>query len=567
MAGLQWLPGGLSMLGFEVQIGAGTMSSQDQAYSSQARGEVVDAVVIGAGFGGMYMLHKLKQQGLSVTLLEQGSDLGGTWFWNRYPGARCDIASMEYSYQFSEELQQEWEWSEKYATQPEILRYANHVADRFNLREHMHFNSRVEGAHFDEVTSLWRIPVVGGATVSARYCVSATGCLSSANTPDIAGIDEFSGPIYHTGSWPHEGVDFTGKRVAVIGTGSSAVQSIPHIAEQAAHLTVFQRTANYAVPAHNRPLAADEVSDIKSRYSEFRKANNELPFAAAFENSDINALDISADEVEAELERRWQNGGLPFLGAFADLLFEDDANDMAANFVRRKIAERVSDPAVAKLLMPDSIVGCKRLCVDSNYYETYNRDNVSLIDIRSDGISAITAAGLSCQGKLHEVDCIVFATGFDAMTGSLLKINFVGRDGLSLADKWSAGPRTYLGLCTKGFPNLFTVSGPGSPSVLTNMIPSIEQHVNWIADCIQFLESGQYAGIEASQSAEDEWVVHVNEVADTSLYPGCSSWYLGANVPGKPRVFMPYLGFPPYVEKCDEVAANNYAGFDLLRSA
>jgi len=379
-----------------------------------------DAVVIGAGFGGMYMLHRLLQQGLRVALVEQGSDLGGTWFWNRYPGARCDIQSMEYSYQFSEELQQEWEWSEKYATQPEILRYANHVAERFNLREHMRFNSRVEGAHFDEESGRWVIPVVDGETLTAQYCVAATGCLSSANVPDIAGIDSFAGPIYHTGSWPHEGVDFTGKRVAVIGTGSSAVQSIPIIAEQASHLSVFQRSANYAVPAHNRPLEDAEVADIKSRYTGFRKANNDLPFAAAFANSEINALDISHEEVIEELERRWQNGGLPFLGAFADLVFEKDANDLAADFIREKIAARVDDPEVAKLLQPTSIVGCKRLCVDSNYYETYNRDNVSLVDISKQGIDEITPSGLRCGDDNYEVDAIVFATGFDAMTGSLL---------------------------------------------------------------------------------------------------------------------------------------------------
>lgn len=526
-----------------------------------------DAVVIGAGFGGMYMLHRLLKQGLRVALVEQGSDLGGTWFWNRYPGARCDIQSMEYSYQFSEELQQEWEWSEKYATQPEILRYANHVAERFNLRAHMRFNSRVEGARFDEQTGRWEIPVIDGDTLTAQYCVAATGCLSSANVPDIAGVDSFGGAIYHTGSWPHEGVDFTGKRVAVIGTGSSAVQSIPIIAEQASHLSVFQRSANYAVPAHNRPLEDAEVADIKSRYAEFRKANSELPFSAAFDNSEINALDVSPEEVRAELERRWQNGGLPFLGAFADLVFEKGANDLAADFVREKIAARVDDPEVAKLLQPKSIVGCKRLCVDTNYYETYNRDNVSLIDISEQGIDEITSQGLRCGATTYEVDAIVFATGFDAMTGSLLKINFVGRGGVSLSEKWAAGPRTFLGLCTKGFPNLFTVSGPGSPSVLTNMIPSIEQHVNWIADCIDYLNRSNYTGIEASQAAEDEWVGHVNEVADSSLYPGCSSWYLGANVPGKPRVFMPYLGFPTYVEKCEEVVANNYAGFELLGAA
>jgi cyclohexanone monooxygenase len=528
--------------------------------------DACDAVVIGAGFGGMFMLHRLLQQGLKVRLVERGSDLGGTWFWNRYPGARCDIQSVEYSYQFSEALQQEWEWTEKYATQPEILRYANHVADRFGLRAHMQFDALVTSARFDETDGRWRIELAGGGGLTARYCVAATGCLSSANTPEIDGRDDFTGEVYHTGHWPHDAIDFTDKRVAVIGTGSSAIQSIPLIAKQAAHLTVFQRTPNFSIPAHNAPLDPQFVASIKANYQDFRTANNALPFAAAFDNNEANAVDTDPAEVEAELEARWQRGGLGFLGSFADLLFDKKANDMAAEFIRRKIAERVNDPQVAKLLMPDTIAGCKRLCVDSNYYETFNRNNVALVDISDGGIDSIGAHCVHANGKPYEVDCIVFATGFDAMTGSLLKIDFCGRDGLQLSEKWSAGPRTFLGLCTAGFPNLFTVSGPGSPSVLTNMIPSIEQHVNWIADCIQYLNDGGHTGIEAPLKAEDDWVAHVNEVAEITLYPNCNSWYLGANVPGKPRIFMPYLGFPPYVEKCEEVAGNDYAGFELLQA-
>jgi len=528
---------------------------------------VVDAVVIGAGFGGLYMLHRLRQMGMSVQLLERGSDLGGTWFWNRYPGARCDIQSIEYSYQFSPELQQQWRWSEKYATQPEILRYLNHVAERFELRSHMRFNANVEQASFAEASGRWQISTTGGAHYNARYCVAATGCLSSANQPDVPGLANFTGDVYHTGQWPHEGVDFSGKRVAVIGTGSSAIQSIPLIAEQAKHLSVFQRTANYSVPAHNRPLTDDEVAAVKEDYAAFRTANNELPFAAAFDNREELALESTPAAVQAELESRWERGGLPFLGAFADLLFEQKANDIAADFIRAKIHERVEDSGVAQLLTPKSIVGCKRLCVDTNYFETYNRPNVDLHDISEVGIERIDASSVWVGGEATNVDCIVFATGFDAMTGSLLKIDFVGRGGLRLSQKWEAGPRTFLGLCTAGFPNLFTVSGPGSPSVLTNMVPSIEQHVNWIADCIDYLNRHDCAGIEATPQAEDEWVTHVNEVAGESLYPGCNSWYLGANVPGKPRVFMPYLGFPPYVEACEKVAGDDYAGFELLRSA
>ena len=543
-----------------------TASGEPTPDSPGAAGEL-DAVVIGAGFGGLYMLHRLRSMGMSVLLLERGSDLGGTWFWNRYPGARCDIQSIEYSYQFSPELQQEWRWSEKYATQPEILRYLNHVADRFELRSHMRFNEQVDQARFDEASGRWQIATATGGQFSARYCVSATGCLSSTNKPDIPGLTEFRGDVYHTGQWPHEGVDFTGKRVAVIGTGSSAIQSIPIIAAQAQHLSVFQRTANYSVPAHNRALTDDEVAAVKADYAAFRAANNEAPFAAAFDNREELALESTHDEVRAELERRWEWGGLPFLGAFADLLFEEDANELAAEFIREKIRARVDDPEVAQKLMPTSIVGCKRLCVDTNYFETYNRANIDLHDISKAGIERIDANSVWVDGVATEVDCIVFATGFDAMTGSLLKIDFVGRDGVSLSQKWAAGPQTLLGLCTAGFPNLFMVSGPGSPSVLTNMVPSIEQHVNWIADCIGYLNGRSLQGIEATQAAEVKWVQHVNEVADESLYPGCNSWYLGANVPGKPRVFMPYLGFPPYVEACEQVAANDYEGFELLGSA
>jgi len=533
---------------------------------------VVDAVVVGAGFAGMYMAHKLKALGLSVQVFETATGVGGTWYWNRYPGARCDIESMEYSYQFSDELEQEWEWSERYAAQPEILTYLNHVADRFELRELIRFETRVESAIYDESSRLWVITTEDATGNSqgnnrsqtpAKYCIMATGCLSSANTPDFEGVDTFAGESYHTGSWPHEGVDFKGKRVGVIGTGSSGIQAIPLIAKEAEHLTVFQRTPSYSIPAHNQPLTAEFVSDIKANYKTFRKTNSGHAFAASFEPDEVLAVGSSIETLQKKYQKRWDYGGLGFLASFGDLIFDQDANDTAGEFIRNKIREVVDDPETAKLLSPSQTVGCKRLCVDSGYFETFNRDNVQLVDVSEHAIERITEKGIVVQGIEYGVDALVFATGFDAMTGSLLKIDIQGKAGLTLADKWIAGPRTYLGLSTAGFPNLFTISGPGSPSVLTSMVVSIEQHVNWIGDCVSYLQENNLGTIEATVDAENEWVAHVNEVADATIYPTCNSWYLGANVPGKPRVFMPYLGFPPYVEKCNQVAANQYEGFAL----
>jgi len=521
-----------------------------------------DAVVVGAGFAGLYMLHRLRELGLSVRVFEVGSGIGGTWFWNRYPGARCDIESLEYSYQFSEELQQEWEWSERYATQPEILRYLEHVADRFDLRRDIELETRVLSAHFDEATARWAIETERGS-VSARFCVLATGCLSSANMPRFPGIERFAGATYHTGRWPHEGVDFTGQRVGVIGTGSSAIQSIPMIAEQAAHLFVFQRTPSYSIPAHNAPLDPGYVRQIRSDYAGFRKQNSQRPFGANFPVSERAALEVDADERAREYEARWRRGGLGFMTAFNDLILDRAANDTAAEFVRDKIRAIVRDPAVAETLAPKQVLGCKRLCVDTGYYATFNRPNVTLVDVSDAPIEAILPGGLRTRRAAYELDCIVFATGFDAMTGAALAIDIRGTSGQALREKWAEGPRTYLGLGTAGFPNLFLITGPGSPSVLSNMVPSIEQHVEWIADCIAWLRERGLERIDATPAAEDAWVVHVNEVASLTLYPSCNSWYLGANVPGKPRVFMPYLGFPPYVEKCNEVAARDYEGFTI----
>ena len=526
---------------------------------------IVDAVVVGAGFAGLYMLHRLRQSGFSVRVFEAGGDVGGTWYWNRYPGARCDVESMEYSYSFSEVLQQEWEWTERYAGQPEILRYANHVAERFDLRRDIAFNTKVTAAAFDEDADRWRIDTDTGTHVAARFLVMATGCLSSANTPDFKGLASFRGDTYHTGRWPHEEVCFSGKRVGVVGTGSSAIQAIPVIAEEAAHLTVFQRTPNYSIPARNGPLDPEFVREIKAEYADFRARNRRMHagFGSKVPPNNASALGDDPATREANYAVRWQRGGFGFLGAYNDLLLNRDANETAAEFVRSRVREIVTDPQKAELLCPDNVIGCKRPCLDTRYFETYNRANVYLVDVRANPIEHITPAGIVAAGEEHALDCIVFATGFDAMTGAVLGVDIRGRGGLPVQRKWEAGPRTYLGLCTAGFPNLFLVSGPGSPSVLTNMICSIEQHVNWIGECMERLRADGVATIEATPEAEDDWVAHVNAVANLTLYPTCNSWYLGKNIPGKPQVFMPLVGFPAYVDKCDAVAANGYDGFQL----
>ena len=536
-----------------------------------------DAVVVGAGFAGLYMLHRLRQAGFSARVFEAGSGVGGTWYWNRYPGARCDIESMEYSYSFSDALQQEWEWTERYAGQPEILRYIEHVADRFDLRRDITFDTRVVKAVFDEETSRWRIDTDPGETVEATALIMATGCLSSANLPEFEGRASYRGETYHTGRWPHDDVDFRGKRVGIIGTGSSAIQAIPVIAAEAEHLTVFQRTPNYSIPARNGPLDPDYVREIKSEYPDFRARNRLMPAAFGAKGlgrHDSSALEDDPSGRESRFTERWKRGGLGFLGAYNDLLLSRDANETAADFVRTRIRDIVEDPEVAERLSPDNVIGCKRICLDTSYFETYNRPNVELLAARIHPIERITPRGvlvkvLNAETEEKEgsreiaLDCIVFATGFDAMTGAVLGVDIRGRGGRTLIDAWSAGPLTYLGLATSGFPNLFMITGPGSPSVLTNMMMSIEQHVDWIGDCLEYLRREKLATIEATSQAEDAWVDHVNRVAGKTLMPTCNSWYLGRNIPGKPQVFMPLIGFPPYAEKCAEVAANGYDGFVL----
>ena len=533
--------------------------------TSPGQGCDFDAVIVGAGFAGLYMLHRLRGLGLSARVYEAGSGIGGTWYWNRYPGARCDVESMDYSYSFSNELQQEWRWTERYASQPEILRYVEHVADRFDLRRDIQLDTRVTAAHFDEAANRWHIKTDRGDRVAARFCIMATGCLSTSRIPAFPGLESFAGKTYHTSHWPRTDVDFTGQRVGVVGTGSSAIQSIPIIARRAASLVVFQRTANFSVPARNAPLDPEYERQVKADYAEFRRQARESRVGFVAPVTGQSALAVSPEERRREYESRWQRGGLGFAAAYTDLLTQQEANDTAAEFFRAKIHGLVRDAAVAEALVPkDYPLGTKRICVDTDYYDTFNRDNVTLVDLRSEPLEAITPRGVRTQATEYAFDSIVFATGFDAMTGALLEINIRGRGGITLRGKWADGPRTYLGIALAGFPNLLTITGLGSPSVISNMMVSIEQHVDWIADCLAHLEEGDLHVIEATSEAEDAWVAHVNEVANATLYPRAKSWYTGANILGKPRIFMPYVGgVGAYRKTCDEIAAKNYEGFTL----
>ena len=524
----------------------------------------LDAVVVGAGFAGLYALYRLKGMGLSVRLFEEGGGVGGTWFWNRYPGARCDTESLQYSYQFSEALQQEWEWSERYATQPEIEKYLNHVADRFGLRDDIQLGTRVERITFDEESGRWRVGTSDGASVETTFCIMATGCLSSPMTPRIDGLASFAGPQYHAARWPDEPIDFTGLNVGVFGTGSSAMQIIPLIAEEARHVTVFQRTANYAVPAWNGPLDPDYVRNFKAHYADNRRKAKQLVSGFLCRYNEKSALEVDQEERDREYERRWLDGGIGYLAAFADITTNDAANQTAADYVHRKIRAIVKDPEIAELLIPNSVIGCKRLCCHAGYYATFNRKNVSLIDVKSQPIERVTPGGVVVAGKTYPADALVLATGFDAMTGALNKIDIRGKDGLRLRDKWVEGPRAYLGVASAGFPNLFIVTGPGSPSVLTNMVPTIEQHVDFIAGCIAHMRKHGMTTIEPDTAAEDAWVAYNDDVAHRTLRYDCASWYLGSNIPGKKQVFMPFVaGLPVFIRKCEEVVAAGYKGFNF----
>ena len=527
----------------------------------------LDVLVVGAGFAGLYALHRLRTLGHRVHAVEAAGDVGGVWYWNRYPGARCDIESVDYCYSFSDDLVQEWDWTERYPSQPEILRYINHVADRFGLREHITFDTRVTALSFDENTAAWTATTEHGDRVIARHVIMATGQLSVAKPPEITGIADFAGESHHTGNWPPEGVEFEGKRVGVIGTGSSGVQAIPRIAERAAHLTVFQRTPHFVVPAVNRRLDPAYAAELKARFEEYREQARNHPGGTHRVLREELAVEADPQEIRETFEAYWRRGGPDILASYRDLTRDLAANEKAAEFVRSKIRELVRDPEVAERLCPRGYpFGSKRLVLEIGYYDAFNRDNVRLVDVRETPIERIELDGVRTageHGELHRLDVLVFATGFDALTGALLKIDIRGRGGLSLRDKWAAGPRTYLGLSTHGFPNLFFMAGPGSPSVISNVLVSIEQHVEWVTDHLEYLRKNGLTRSEAILEKEDTWVEHVNEVANATLYPHGNSWYLGANVPGKPRVFMPYVGgVGHYRQICADVAARQYDAFE-----
>jgi cyclohexanone monooxygenase len=523
-----------------------------------------DVVVVGAGFGGLYALHRFRSAGLSVRVFEAADDVGGTWYWNRYPGARCDVESVDYSYSFSPELEQDWHWSARYATQPEILRYLRHVADRFDLRRDIEFETRVVALAYDDGTSRWTVRTDRGDTVSAPFCVMATGCLSTAQMPELPGAADYRGRIYHTGTWPGP-VDFSGRRVGVIGTGSSGIQVIPEVAAQADRVVVFQRTPNFSLPARDGPLDPAVEADVKATYAERRAAARRSPGGLPSVRPTVGVSDVDEQERTALLERAWELGGNAMQVTFTDLLVDEHTNRVVSEFMRSKIREVVEDRRVAELLCPtDYPFGAKRVCKDTDYYETFNRSNVTLVDLRAEPLVGLYESGVRTATADHELDDIIFATGFDALTGTLLRIDIVGRDGLRLADAWAGGPETYLGLMVAGFPNMFIITGPGSPSVLTNMVAAIEQHVDWVAECVIRLRAEGYTSIEASGDAQSDWVANANEIAARTLYMKASSWYLGANIAGKPRVFMPYVGgLDRYRQICEETATAGYKGFQL----
>ena len=547
------------------QTGAMRPASTSTATHTPTHPPELDLLIVGAGFGGLYMLHEARARGLNALVIEAAGGVGGTWYHNRYPGARVDIQSLEYSFGFDDALQQDWHWTERYAAQPELLAYANHVADRYSLRSGVLLNTRLAGATWDETTQAWQAQATDGRSWCARHLVMATGPLSTPSEPDFPGLQQFQGQVLHTARWPHEPVDFSGLRVGVIGTGSSGVQTITTIAPEVAQLTVFQRTPSYAVPAHNGPLDPALEAQVKADYSGFRARNRQMMggFGSLQPPNRFSAFSVSPEQREAMFEERWLVGGFGLLGTFNDLIVNPEANALCGEFVRNKIRATVHDAATAAALCPTHPIGCKRLCVDTGYYATFNRPNVRLVDLQQAPIQRFTATGLVAGGEEHRLDAIVLATGFDAMTGTLLRLDLRGRGGVRLQDKWQAGPLNYLGLCVAGFPNLFNISGPGATAAFTNVIAAIEHQVLWIADVVADLRARGVASIEATPEAEAAWVAHVNAVAARTIYLGCNSWYLGANIPGKPRMFMPLFGFPAYMQKCAEAVQQGYAGFAL----
>jgi cation diffusion facilitator CzcD-associated flavoprotein CzcO len=531
--------------------------------------EAADVVVVGAGFSGLYALYRLRRLGLKVACFEAGDGVGGTWYWNRYPGARVDIESMQYSYSFDEDLQQEWRWPEYFSPQADLESYANHVADRFGLRDMIRFGARVDRMRFDDSAGRWHVSTQRGDRVTAKYVIAASGALNAMNVPDFPGLETFRGEWYHTAQWPREGVSFDGKRVGLIGTGSTGIQAAPEIARTAGHLHVFQRTPAYSVPANNRPLPADYERDWKEHYAE-RRAHMRANVTASYHpvKQHGSVFDHSPEERAEILEEAWAaRSGLLFLRTFTDTMQSLEANEIVAEFIRGKIRQTVRDPALAELLCPKTYpVGTKRICMDSGYYETFNRPNVTLADVRKDPVTEVTPHGLRTTAADYELDTLVFATGFDAVTGSLTRMNVTGTAGADLREKWARYPANYLGFMVAGFPNLFMIHGPGSPGVLAQMITGGEWQVEWVTGVIEDLQRDGYARIEATPQAEEGWAAEMEAMASRTLYKYADSWYIGANIPGKPRTFMIYIGgFDRYAQRCTEQVRNGYAGFVLTR--
>lgn len=535
------------------------------AHSPSIEKQWRDVIVIGAGFAGLYALYQFRERGYITQVIEAGSDIGGTWFWNRYPGARCDIESLQYSYSFSEEIQQEWHWSELYGTQPEILSYIHFVAERLHLRSGIMLNTRVSSLTFNESENTWAVQCESGELLFSRHCIMATGCLSAPLEPDIPGLERFGGEIYRTTNWPTESVDFAGKSVGLIGTGATGVQLAPVVAEQCEQLTVFQRTPNYSIPAHNRTMDAKHEQTWKAHYAQNRTDAARTRNNAIMHHGKEPGENMPLTKLRDIFEKRWQMGGLNFLYGVTDLVTNKRVNGAAAQFVCDKIAERVNDPVTARKLMPKGqILGAKRLCADTRYYETFNRSNVSLVDLSEEALQTVTESGLKTSDNDYQLDTLILATGFDAMTGALNRIDITGAGGKTLRQHWAEGARTLLGLTVADMPNLFLITGPGSPSVLSNMVTSIEQNVDWACDCIDYLYQHDYQRITATPNAEQRWVDHVREVADRTLLPTQQTWYVGANVPGKAQIYLPYIGgVTQYLKHCRRIADNDYEGFRL----
>jgi cation diffusion facilitator CzcD-associated flavoprotein CzcO len=525
----------------------------------------LDVVVVGAGFAGLRALYSLRNRGLKVRVIEASDEVGGVWNYNRYPGARCDVESYDYSYGFSDELEQEWRWTERYAKQAEILSYVHHVVEKFDLRRDIQFNTRLVDARYDEDSAGWTITTDSNQEIRARFLVMAVGQLSKTKKPDFTGESGFTGEIYHSGEWPRESVSFEGKRVGIIGTGSSGVQMTPVIAEQAEHLCVFQRTANYSIPACHAHISDDEDAVIKADYKSRREQARNSPSGLGFLPNKKSALDDPPEVREVVFEAAWNRLGFGFALAYFDILLNEEANDTAVEFAHRKIAEKVTDPITREKLTPRGFpFGTMRPAVDHGFYEAFNRDNVELVDVSDKPIVEITANGLRTATDHYSLDIIIYATGFDVFTGSLLAPNITGRNGVSLQDKWSQGPANYLGMSTQGLPNFFIMVGPGSPSLLSNVLVSIEDHADFIRDLITHMDENGYDEVEASSKSESDWVEHVNERSKETLYPKAKSFYMGDEIPGKPHVFMPYSGgVRGYRRILKDVADADYQGFNF----